>query len=158
MRFELAAYDGKGHVTTLPADCYVDSYGTFHAGHAKSGAKVVVKAISIADPSKTAKYTDTVDGAVPVTGLTANPAAVTVVKGKTEAFAVSATPANATDPTFTAAIADGEDKVTIAIDRLKSTVSVTGVAAGTAKVVLSANGAEGTKVVTKTVQVTVNEA
>lgn len=158
VRFELAAYDGKGHVTALPADCYVDSYGTFHAGHAKSGAKVVIKAISIADPSNTADYTVTVDGAVPVTGLTASPAAVTVVKGKTEKFAVSATPENATDPTFTAAIADGDANITISIDRPKSTVSVTGVAAGTAKIVLSANGAEGNKVVTKTVNVTVNDA
>lgn len=158
VRFELAAYDGKGHVTALPADCYVDSYGVFHAGHAKSGAKVVIKAISIADPSKTADYTVTVDGAVPVTGLTATPAAVTVVKGKTATFAVSATPGNATDPTFTAAIADGDANITIAIDRLKSTVSVTGVAAGTAKIVLSANGAEGNKVVTKAVNVTVNNA
>ena len=158
VRFELAAYDGKGHVTALPADCYVDSYGTFHAGHAKSGAKVVIKAISIADPSKTADYTVTVDGAVPVTGLTATPAAVTVVKGKTATFAVAATPGNATDPTFTAAIADGDANITIAIDRLKSTVSVTGVAAGTAKIVLSANGAEGNKVVTKTVNDTVNNA
>lgn len=158
VRFELAAYDGKGHVTALPADCYVDSYGTFHAGHAKSGAKVVIKAISIADPSKTADYTVTVDGAVPVTGLTATPAAVTVVKGQTETFAVAAAPDNATDPTFTAAIADGDANITIAIDRLESTVSVTGVAAGTAKIVLSANGAEGNKVVTKTVNVTVGNA
>lgn len=158
VRFELAAYDGKGHVTALPADCYVDSYGTFHAGHAKSGAKVVVKAISIADPSKTADYTVTVDGALPVTGLTATPDTVTVAKGKTKTFAVSATPDDATDPTFTAAIADGDANVTIAIDRLKSTVSVTGVTAGTAKVILSANGAEGNKVVTNTVQVTVTDA
>lgn len=158
VRFELASYDGKGHVTALPADCYVDSYGTFHAGHVKSGAKVVIKAISIADPSKTASYTVTVDGSVPVTGLTATPAAVTVVKGNTETFAVSATPDNATDPTFTAAIADGDANITIAVNRLKSTVAVTGVTAGTAKVILSANGAEGNTVVTKTVQVTVNEA
>lgn len=158
VRFELAAYDGKGHVTALPADCYVDSYGTFHAGHAKSGAKVVVKAISIADPSKAAVYTVTVDGSVPVTGLTATPAEVTVVKGKTETFSVAVTPGTATDPTFTAAIADGEGNVTIAVDRLKSTVAVTGVTAGTAKIVLSANGAEGNKVVTKTVPVTINEA
>lgn len=158
VRFELAAYDGKGHVTALPADCYVDSYGVFHAGHAKSGAKVVIKAISIADPTKTADYTVTVDGAVPVTGLTASPAAVTVVKGKTAEFAVSTTPEDATDPTFTAAIADGDANIAISIDRLKSTVSVTGVAAGTAKIVLSANGAEGNKVVTKTVTVTVSNA
>lgn len=155
VRFELASYDGKGHVTALPADCYVDSYGTFHAGHAKSGAKIAIKAISIADPSKSAGYTVTVDGAVPVTGLTATPASVTVAPGKTVTFGVAATPDTATDPTFTAAIADGEDKITIAVDRLKSTVAVTGVAAGTAKIVLSANGAEGSKVVTKTVQVTI---
>lgn len=158
VRFELAAYDGKGHVTALPADCYVDSYGTFHAGHAKSGAKVVVKAISIADPSKAAVYTVTVDGSVPVTDLTATPADVTVAKGRTKTFSVAVTPGTATDPTFTAAIADGEGNVTIAIDRLKSTVAVTGVTAGTAKIVLSANGAEGNKVVTKTVPVTINEA
>lgn len=158
VRFELASYDGKGHVTALPADCYVDSYGTFHAGHAKSGAKIVIKAISIADPSKSADYTVTVDGAVPVTGLTATPASVTVTQGETVTFGVAVTPDTATDPTFTAAIADGEGKVTIAVDRLKSTVAVTGVTAGTAKIVLSANGAEGNKVVTKTVQVTVNEA
>lgn len=158
VRFELASYDGKGHVTALPADCYVDSYGTFHAGHAKSGAKVVVKAISIADPSKAGVYTVTVDGSVPVTDLTATPAEVTVAKGKTEAFSVAVTPDNATDPTFTAAIASGEGNVTIAVDRLKSTVAVTGVNVGEAKIVLSANGAAGNTVVTKTVQVTIGEA
>lgn len=156
VRFELASYDGKGHVTALPADCYVDSYGTFHAGHAKSGAKIAIKAISIADPSKSADYTVTVDGAVPVTDLTATPAIVKVKEGNTETFSVAANPSTATDPTFTAAIADGESNITIAVDRLKSTVAVTGVAAGTAKIVLSANGAEGNTVVTKTVQVTIS--
>lgn len=158
VRFELASYDGKGHVTALPADCYIDSYGTFHAGHAKSGAKIAIKAISIADPSKSADYIVTVDGAVPVTGLTATPASVTVIKGKTTTFAVSVKPDNATDPTFTAAIADGDANIAITVDRLKSTVAVTGVTAGTAKVILSANGAEGDKVVTQLVQVTVTGA
>ena len=156
VRYELAAYDGKGHVQALPADCYVDSFGTFHAGHAKSGAKVVVTAISIADPSKSAKYTVTVEGTVATTGLTATPAAVTVTPGKSQTVTVKATPGDSTDPTFTVAVASGEEFANVSIDRVHSTVTVTGVKEGTAKLVLSANGAEGSKVVTKTVEVTVN--
>ena len=158
VRYELAAYDGKGHVTTLPADCYVDNMGVLHAGHAKAGAKIVVTATSIADPSQSAQYTATIEGTVAVTALTATPAAVTVKKGEAQTFTVKATPDNATDPTFTVAIAEGDANVAIALDRIHGVVTVTGVEEGTAKLVLSANGAEGAKVVTKTVAVTVNAA
>lgn len=158
VRYELAAYDGKGHVQTLPADCYVDSFGVFHAGHAKAGAKVVITAVSIQDPSKSAQYTVTVEGTTAVTGLTANPASVTVKVGKTATFTVAAAPVDATDPTFTVAVASGDDKCTVALDRVHSTVTVTGVKEGDASLVLSANGAEGSKVVTKTVAVTVQPA
>lgn len=157
VRYELAAYDGKGHVQGLPADCYVDSFGTFHAGHTKAGAKVVITAVSIQDPSQSAQYTVTVEGTTATTGLTATPAAVTVKKGESQTVTVKATPAAATDPTFTVAIAEGDDKCTVAIDRVHSTVTVTGAEVGDAKLILSANGAEGTKVVTKTVEVTVTE-
>lgn len=157
VRYELKAYDGKGHVIGLPADCYVDSMGTFHAGHAKAGAIVTITATSIQSPQFSASYTATVEGGTATTGLTAKPASLTVAVGKSETTTVSATPADATDPGFTVAVADGEANVNVALDRVHGVVTVTGVKAGSATLVLSATGAADDKVVTKTVAVTVSD-
>lgn len=155
VRYELKAYNGKGHVISLPADCYVDSTGTFHAGHAKAGAVITVIATSIQAPQYSAVYTATVEGTVATTGLTAKPASLSVVVGKSVTTTVTATPADATDPGFTVAVSEGTDKVNVSLDRLKGVVTVTGVKEGSATIVLSATGANGTPV-TKTVAVTVS--
>ncbi len=156
VRFELKAYDGKGHVIGLPADCYVDSAGTFHAGHAKAGAVVTVTATSIQAPQYSAQYTATIEGGTPTTALSATPASLTVAVGKSATTTVKATPADATDPGFTVAVAEGTDKVNVTLDRIHGIVTVTGVKAGSATLVLSATGAADDKVVTKTVAVTVS--
>lgn len=155
VRYELNAYDGKGNVIGLPADCYVDSTGTFHAGHAKAGAIVTITATSIQAPQFSASYTATVEGTVATTALKATPATLSVVVGKSATTTVTATPADATDPGFTVAVSDGEGNVNVSLDRIKGIVTVTGVKAGSATLVLSATGAEGNPVA-KTVAVTVS--
>lgn len=155
VRYELRAYNGRGRGIALPADCYVDSQGVFHAGAAPAGAVIKITATSIQNEQFSATYTATVEGVKATTALTSSPAAVTVVKGKSATATVKPTPADATDPGFTVAVATGADKVSVTTDRVHGTYTVTGVDAGSATLVLSATGAGDTPV-TKTVAVTVN--
>lgn len=155
VRYELRAYNGRGRGIALPADCYVDSQGVFHAGAAPAGAVIKITATSIQNEQFSATYTATVEGVKATTALTSNPAAITVVKGKSATATVKPTPDDATDPGFTVAVATGTDKVSVTTDRVHGTYTVTGVDAGSATLVLSATGAGDTPV-TKTVTVTVN--
>lgn len=154
VRYELRAYNGKGRGIALPANCYVDSQGVLHTGATPAGAVIKVTATSIQDERYSATYTATVEGVKATTALTSNPASISVKVGKTAKATVSATPTDATDPGFTVAVAAGADKATVTVDRVHGTYSVTGVAAGTATLVLSATGA-GEAPVTKAVEVTV---
>lgn len=155
VRYELRAYNGRGRGIALPADCYVDSQGVFHAGAAPAGAVIKITATSIQNEQFSATYTATVEGVKATTALTSTPAAITVVVGKSATGTVKPTPADATDPGFTVAVAAGADKVSVTTDRVHGTYTVTGVDAGSATLVLSATGAGDTPV-TKTVAVTVN--
>lgn len=155
VRYELRAYNGRGRGIALPADCYVDSQGVFHAGAAPAGAVIKITATSIQNEQFSATYTATVEGVKATTALTSNPAAITVVKGKSATATVKPTPDDATDPGFTVAVATGTDKVSVTTDRVHGTYTVTGVDVGSATLVLSATGAGDTPV-TKTVAVTVN--
>lgn len=155
VRYELRAYNGRGRGIALPANCYVDSQGVLHTGAAPAGAVIKVTATSIQNEQFSATYTATVEGVKATTALTSNPAAITVVKGKSATATVKPTPADATDPGFTVAVATGADKVSVTTDRVHGTYTVTGVDAGSATLVLSATGAGDTPV-TKTVTVTVN--
>lgn len=154
VRYELRAYNGKGRGIALPANCYVDSQGVLHTGATPAGAVIKVTATSIQDERRSATYTATVEGVKATTALASNPASISVKVGKTATATVSATPTDATDPGFTVAVAAGADKATVTVDRVHGTYSVTGVAAGTATLVLSATGA-GEAPVTKAVEVTV---
>lgn len=154
VRYELRAYNGKGRGIALPANCYVDSQGVLHTGATPAGAVIKVTATSIQDERQSATYTATVEGVKATTALASNPASISVKVGKTATATVSATPTDATDPGFTVAVAAGADKATVTVDRVHGTYSVTGVAAGTATLVLSATGA-GEAPVTKAVEVTV---
>lgn len=156
--YTLKAYDGKGHVKALPADCFVDSMGTFHAGHAKAGAKIRITATSIANGAFSADYNVTVEGTTATTALTAAPASLTMKVGESKTTKVTATPANATDPTFTVAVTAGGDNVNVALDRNTGTVTVAGVKAGSATLLLTAAGSAADAQVTKTVSVTVTAA
>lgn len=155
VRYELRAYNGRGRGIALPANCYVDSQGVFHAGAAPAGAVIKITATSIQNEQFSATYTATVEGVKATTALTSTPAAITVVVGKSATGTVKPTPADATDPGFTVAVAAGADKVSVTTDRVHGTYTVTGVDAGSATLVLSATGAGDTPV-TKTVAVTVN--
>lgn len=155
VRYELRAYNGRGRGIALPANCYVDSQGVFHAGSAPAGAVIKVTATSIQNEQFSATYTATVEGVKATTALTSNPAAITVVKGKSATATVKPTPADVTDPGFTVAVVAGADKVSVTTDRVHGTYTVTGVDTGSAMLVLSATGAGDTPV-TKTVTVTVN--
>lgn len=156
--YTLKAYDGKGHVKALPADCFVDSMGTFHAGHAKAGAKIRITATSIANGAFSADYNVTVEGTTATTALTAAPASLAMREGESKTTKVTATPANATDPTFTVAVTAGADNVNVALDRSTGTVTVAGVKAGSATLLLTAAGSAADAQVTKTVSVTVTAA
>lgn len=153
--WELKAYDGKGHVKALPADCYVDSMGTFHAGHAKAGAKIRITATSVQNGQFSADYNVTVEGVKNTTALTAAPAALNVKVGASAKTTVKATPNDATDPTFTVAVTEGEGNVAVALDRNTGVVTVTGVKAGNATLLLVANGSAADAQIVKTVAVTV---
>lgn len=153
--YTLKAYDGKGHVKALPADCFVDSMGTFHAGHAKAGAKIRITATSIANGAFSADYNVTVEGTTATTALTAAPASLTMKEGESKTTKVTATPANATDPTFTVAVTAGGDNVNVALDRNTGTVTVAGVKAGSATLLLTAAGSAADAQVTNTVSVVV---
>lgn len=157
VRFDIEGYDGRGKAYGLPADCFVDSAGVFHAGHTPAGTKVVIKATSIQNESFSDTYTVTVEGATYVTAIAGNPTSVTVAAGASETVKVTITPDNATDTDFTAALVDGTHAM-IAVDRQNHQVKVTGVSEGTDTLVLTATGSEsGTSVVT-TVPITVNAA
>lgn len=154
--YTLKAFDGRGHVRALPADCFVDSVGTFHAGHAKSGTKVRVTATSIANGAFSADYNVTVEGVKSTTALAAAPTSLAMKVGESKTTKVTATPADATDPGFTVAVTSGEDKVTVALDRNTGVVTVAGVAEGTATILLVATGSAADEQVTNTVSVTVS--
>ena len=155
VRYELRAFNGRGRGIALPANCYVDSTGTLHTGAAKAGTIIKVTATSIQNEQFSATYTATVEGVKATTGLTSNPAAITVKVEESAKATVSATPQDATDAGFTVAVVEGAENVGVSVDRVHGTYTVTGVKQGAATLVLSATGAGDTPV-TQTVAVTVN--
>ena len=155
VRYELRAFNGRGRGIALPANCYVDSTGTLHTGAAKAGTIIKVTATSIQNEQFSATYTATVEGVKATTGLTSNPAAITVKVEESAKATVSATPQDATDAGFTVAVVEGAENVGVSVDRVHGTYTVTGVKQGAATLVLSATGAGDTPV-TQKVEVTVN--
>lgn len=155
VRFDLEGYDGRGKAFGLPSDCYVDSMGVFHAGHTPAGTKVIIKATSIQDESKSAAYTATVEGSDFVTALTATPASVTIEEGASQEVALAFTPSNATDTDFTASLVDGTHAM-LAVDRANHKVTVTGLTEGSDTLVFAATGSEPGTAVTKVVPITIN--
>lgn len=155
VRYELRAFNGRGRGIALPANCYVDSTGTLHTGAAKAGTIIKVTATSIQNEQFSATYTATVEGVKATTGLTSNPAAITVKVEESAKATVSATPQDATDAGFTVAVVEGAENVGVSVDRVHGTYTVTGVKQGAATLVLSATGAGDTPV-TQKVAVTVN--
>lgn len=157
VQFTVEGYDGRGKAWGLPADCFVDSQGVLHLGHTPAGTVVKVKATSIQNPEFSAIYTATVEGADYVTAVSATPGTVTVNEGGSQTVTVGFTPANPTDPGFTAALVDGTHAL-IQVDEAARTITVTGVSEGTDTLVIAATGTESGTNATKTVAVTVQTA
>lgn len=154
--FSIEGYDGRGRAWGLPADCFVDSKGVFHAGHTPAGTTVIIKATSVQNPAHSAQYTAIIEGQTYATAIAASPASVSVAAGSSQTVSVTFTPATPTDDGFTAALVDGTHAA-IQVDEAAHSVKVTGVSAGTDTLVLAATGTESGNAVTKTVAVTVTE-
>ena len=154
--WSIEGYDGRGRAWGLPADCFVDSKGVFHAGHTPAGTTVIIRATSVQNPAFSAQYTAIIEGQTYATAIAASPASVNVAAGSSQIVRVTFTPDTPTDDGFTAALVDGTHAA-IQVDEAGHTVKVTGVSAGTDTLVLAATGAESGNAVTKTVAVTVTE-
>ena len=154
VRFELHAYNGRGRGIGLPDRCFIASDGTLTCGGVPAGGKVIVRAVSLQDESKTADFTATVEGTTAATSVASAPASLAVVVGKSVTGTVTVKPDDATDGGWTAALANDDGTITLATDRTHGTFTVTGVKAGSATVILSATGA-GDAPVTAAVTVTV---
>lgn len=154
--WSIEGYDGRGRAWGLPADCFVDSKGVFHAGHTPAGTTVIIKATSVQNPAFSAQYTAIIEGQTYATAIAASPASVNVAAGSSQTVSVTFTPETPTDDGFTAALVDGTHAA-IQVDEAGHTVKVTGVSAGTDTLVLAATGAESGNAVTKTVAITVTE-
>lgn len=154
VRYEIKAYDGGGRSRTLPAECYVDSLGVFHAGNAPQVAKFVIQATSLANPAFSAIYTVTVAGEKYVTAI--NGTAVNIETGGSGTSTVTITPNDATQQAYEAVAVEDA----IAITNITETgIEITSVGdAGVYNVVLIAQGGDPTKDMVKaTVKVTVTD-
>lgn len=136
--FEIKAYDGAGAVQTLPAECYVDSQGVFHAGNAAATAKFVISATSVADPSLSALYTVTIAGSTYVTGVSGTSVGVAV--GDNAVSTLTWTPADATSKAYQAFAID--ENVAAVAQTTDDSITVTGLKNGTTQVVIVASGGD----------------
>ena len=151
VRYELRAFTGKGKGRTLPAECYVDSTGAFHAGNLNPLDRVTVSATSLANETVSATFTFTISGATAVTGVTAAPTTVSVEVKKTADVTFTVAPDDATDKTVEYYVTDSS---VAGITVSGNTVTVTGKKAGTTTLLAVAHGTDGAPVTT-TVAVTV---
>lgn len=150
--YSIKAFDGRGAVSTLPAEMFVDSNGVFHSGNCHGIDKITIAATSVADSQYQALYTVTIAGSTYATKLAG--AAVTVKVGENATSALTWTPADATDKSYEAYSADDSIVTVAAVE--DGTLTVSGVSAGTANVILVANGGDPTKArISATVAVTV---
>lgn len=154
VRYEIKAYDGGGRGRTLPAECYVDSLGVFHAGNAPQVAKFVIQATSLENPAFSAQYTVTVAGETYVTKIAGT--AVAMETGGKGTSTITITPSNATQQAYEAVAVEDA----IAISNITETgIEIASVGdAGTYNVVVIAQGGDPTKAAPKaTIKVTVTD-
>lgn len=154
VQYTVEGYDGRGKAWGLPADCFVDSTGVFHAGHTPAGTQVVIKATSVQNPTVSATYTATIEGQTYVTAVAGDPTSVSVAAGQSSTVNVTFTPAEPSDTSFVAALVDGTHAL-IVTDPAAGTVTVTGVSEGTDSLVIVASGSEPGTSVTTTIAITV---
>lgn len=156
VRYEIKAYDGGGRSRTLPAECYVDSLGVFHAGNAPQVAKFVIQATSLENPAFAAQYTVSVAGETYVTKIAATNVSMAI--GGSAVSKVTVTPANATQAAYEAYAVEDDIAITnITADGIE--IGSVGDTAGTYSVVVIAQGGDPASAAPKaTVKVTVTEA
>lgn len=135
MEFGPVTFQGYMVITALSSDGGTNDIVTFSTE------------FKVAD-SDTIAITDTVED-IPVTGVTVTPTSGSVAVGATTTFAVNIAPADATDKTYTVS-SSAPTRATAALSG--STVTVTGVAAGTANIVVTTT--DGSKTATFAATVT----
>lgn len=150
--YSIQAFNGRGAVSTLPAQMFVDSGGVFHSGNCHDIDKITIVATSVSDSQYQALYTVTVAGSTYATELAGED--VNVKVGSNATSALTWTPKDVTDKAYEAYSAD--DSVATVADVADGTLTVSGVAAGSTTIILVAKGGDPTKAnVTTKVNVTV---
>lgn len=150
--YSIQAFNGRGAVSTLPAQMFVDSGGVFHSGNCHDIDKITIVATSVSDSQYQALYTVTVAGSKYATALAGED--VNVKVGSNATSALTWTPEDVTDKAYEAYSAD--DSVATVADVADGTLTVSGVAAGSTTIILVAKGGDPTKAnVTAKVNVTV---
>lgn len=151
--YSIQAFNGRGAVSTLPAQMFVDSNGVFHSGNCHDIDKITIAATSVSDSQYQALYTVTVAGSTYATAVAGTDVAVNV--GENATSTLTWTPTAATDKSYEAYSAD--DSVATVADVADGTLTVSGVSEGTTTIILVAKGGDPTKKnVTAKVNVTVN--
>lgn len=140
--YEIKAFNGRGAVSTLPAQMHVDSAGVFHSGNCHDIDKITVSATSVADSQYQAVYTVTIAGSTYATAISGTE--VNVKVGANATSAITFTPASPTDKAYEAYSAD--DSVASVAAVSDTTLTVSGVSAGTTSIILVARGGDPAKV------------
>lgn len=139
--YEIKAFNGRGAVSTLPAGMHVDSTGVFHSGNCHDVDKVVISATPVADSQYQAVYTVTVAGVTYATAITGEDVSVKV--GANATSAITFTPASPTDKSYEAYSSD--DTVATVADVSDDVLTVSGIKAGTATIIIVAKGGDPNK-------------
>lgn len=140
--YEIKAFNGRGAVSTLPAEMHVDSLGVFHSGNCHNIDKVVISATSVADSQYQAVYTVTVAGSTYATEIAGTD--VNVKVGANAESTITFTPAGATNKAYEAYSAD--DSIAAVANVSDTTLTVSGVGVGTTSIILVARGGDPSEV------------
>lgn len=139
--YEIKAFNGRGAVSTLPAQMHVDSTGVFHSGNCHDIDTVVISATSVADSQYQAVYTVTVAGSTYATAVAGTE--VNVKVGANAESTITFTPEAATNRAYEAYSAD--DSIATVANVTDTTLTVSGVGVGTTNIILVARGGDPTK-------------
>lgn len=138
--YKIKAFNGRGAVSTLPAQMHVDSMGVFHSGNCHDIDKIVISATSVADSQYQAVYTVTVAGSTYATAVDGTK--VTVKVGANAESTITFTPEDATNKAYEAYSAD--DSIASVAAVTDTTLTVSGVGVGTTSIILVARGGDPT--------------
>lgn len=140
--YEIKAFNGRGAVSTLPAQMHVDSAGVFHSGNCHDIDKIVISATSVADSQYQAVYTVTVAGSTYATAVSGTE--VNVKVGTNAESTITFTPTTATNKAYEAYSAD--DSIASVANVTDTALTVSGVGVGTTNIILVARGGDPAKV------------